>query len=183
MAVDDDHVLVVVVRRAIAQVVRAGDHHAVVTERIDDDDLVVNDREADLVQLGFECAEDVGLVDRACGHRAVVRLQPGLRRFLVRPPRFADDRDVRSLRRLPCSLAFQRRAEVRGANGVGQRAAHEQLRVFPEGGARRVENGIVPRIERQEENGVPGAADKVEEPRHVVRLLFGRTRERLLGVG
>ena len=65
MAANDDQVLVVVMRGAEAEIVRAGHHHAIGAERIDHHDLVVNDGEAEFLQLGFPCAEGVARIDAA----------------------------------------------------------------------------------------------------------------------
>jgi len=43
VAADDEQVLIVLIRRFVPQVVAAGDHHAVLGERIHDHDLVVDD--------------------------------------------------------------------------------------------------------------------------------------------
>jgi hypothetical protein len=50
MIADDRHVFVVVVGGAVAEIVASGDDDAIVGERIDDDDLVVNDGVAGLIQ-------------------------------------------------------------------------------------------------------------------------------------
>ena len=70
MAADDHHVLVVVVRRAEAEIVRASDHTAIIAERVDHHDLVVNDRKAEFGKLRFPGAEGVVRGDGAGGNRA-----------------------------------------------------------------------------------------------------------------
>ena len=76
MAADDHHVLVIVVRGAEAEIVRAGDHRAVVAEGVDHHDLVVNDGKAVLCQLRFPCSERVVLGDGAGRHRTRNRAWP-----------------------------------------------------------------------------------------------------------
>ena len=70
MAADNQHVLVVVVRRAEAEIVRTSDHTAVIAERIDHHYLVVNDRKAEFGKLRFPGAEGVVRSDGAGGNRA-----------------------------------------------------------------------------------------------------------------
>ena len=64
MAAHDHQVLVVLVTRLVAQVVAAGHHHAARAEGVDHDDLVVDHRVAQLVELFFPIAELV----RHAGH-------------------------------------------------------------------------------------------------------------------
>ena len=82
MAADDQHVLVVVVRRTKAEIVRTGHHGAIVAERIDHYDLVVNDREAEFGEFRLPGAENVIGRDGAGGNRTRVRLEFRLLRAL-----------------------------------------------------------------------------------------------------
>jgi hypothetical protein len=96
MPADDHHVLVVVVRRAETEIVRTSDYSAIVAERIDHHDLIVNDREAEFGKLPFPCAEGVTGRDGAGGNRPRIGLELRLFRALFRRfSWFADDGDLR----------------------------------------------------------------------------------------
>ena len=72
MAADDRHVFVVVVGRRVTEIVAAGDDDAIVGERVDDHDLVVDDGMASLIQFGFPLAEGIVLVDASGADNPIV---------------------------------------------------------------------------------------------------------------
>jgi hypothetical protein len=82
MTADNQHVLVIVVRRAETEIVRTSHHGAIVAERIDHHDLVVNDREAEFGEFRLPGAENVIGRDGAGGNRTRVRLEFRLLRAL-----------------------------------------------------------------------------------------------------
>ena len=72
VATDDRHVFIVVIRRRVTEIVASGDDDAIVGERIDHHDLIVDDRVASLVQFGFPLAEGIVLVNSLGSDHTVV---------------------------------------------------------------------------------------------------------------
>src|SRR5208283_1102560 len=115
MVADDRHVFVVVVGRAVAQVVAAGDHDAGIRERIDDDDLVVNDGVSRLIEFRLPLPKGVAL-----GHAAGVNDAIVLRNGRIALLMFV---------RRSVAVAADRRLELARRVGRSDGAAHEQGRV------------------------------------------------------
>ena len=63
MAANDQHVLIIIVRSAEAEIVRSGHHCAMVAERVDHHDLVVNDRETEFREFGLPSAKCVVFIN------------------------------------------------------------------------------------------------------------------------
>ena len=161
MALDDTHVLVVVVGRAIAEVVTASDDDAIGAEGIDDDDLVVNDGVTCLEEFFFPNTESVLNTDG--GNHTVVRQGDGFLPF--------------------CGCIRRRRMLAGGAGddglegscgaGVGDRTADEEIAVGLLSVGDGVNDARAARLEREEKDGVDSTGDEREDFVHVGRGSFG----------
>ncbi len=172
MSADDRHVLVVVVRRSIAEVMAAGDHHAIIAERIDHQDLVVNHGVTGRVQLLLPLPDAV-FRNAARGNNPVVlrRRRRALDRLLGFCRRFALDGDIKA----GCGAA------------IGQRAADEQRRIGQLGLGNFADDAGRPRLEREEQDRLLGAVNDRKHFREIRRnglvrlVLAAGARRRRIG--